>query len=84
MALPLAPDTRALVERKGYEQTIAFQTRNPLHRAHEYALVYGAEVILRDTGKKTGVILNPLVGQLKGVGHEPPADAAPPVIRVHH
>jgi sulfate adenylyltransferase len=58
--------TRALVEEKGYEQTIAFQTRNPLHRAHEYALVYGAESILRDTGRRTGVILNPLVGQLKG------------------
>jgi sulfate adenylyltransferase len=59
-------ETRKLVEEKGYEQTIAFQTRNPLHRAHEYALVYGAEVILRETGKRTGVILNPLVGQLKG------------------
>ena len=58
--------TRALVEEKGYEQTIAFQTRNPLHRAHEYALVFGAEIILRDTGKQTGVMLNPLVGQLKG------------------
>ena len=58
--------TRALIEEKGYEQTIAFQTRNPLHRAHEYALVYGAEVILRDTGRRTGVVLNPLVGQLKG------------------
>lgn len=58
--------TRELIQRKGYEQTIAFQTRNPLHRAHEYALVYGAEVILRETGKRTGVILNPLVGQLKG------------------
>jgi sulfate adenylyltransferase len=59
-------EARALVESAGYEQTIAFQTRNPLHRAHEYALVYGAEVILRETGKRTGVILNPLVGQLKG------------------
>src|SRR5688572_8875435 len=58
--------TRALIERKGYEQTVAFQTRNPLHRAHEYALVYGAERILRDNKKRTGVILNPLVGQLKG------------------
>ena len=58
--------TRDLIERKGWEQTIAFQTRNPLHRAHEYALVYGAEVILRETGRKTGVVLNPLVGQLKG------------------
>ncbi|MCP3917803.1 MAG: sulfate adenylyltransferase [bacterium] len=58
--------TRALIAEKGWEQSIGFQTRNPLHRAHEYALVYGAETILRDTGKKTGVVLNPLVGQLKG------------------
>ncbi|MCL4123787.1 UNVERIFIED_CONTAM: hypothetical protein GTU68_055286 [Idotea baltica] len=58
--------TRALIESNGFEQSVAFQTRNPLHRAHEYALVYGAEVILRENGKKTGVILNPLVGQLKG------------------
>jgi sulfate adenylyltransferase len=58
--------TRALIQERGWEQSIAFQTRNPLHRAHEYAHVYGAEVILRDTGKKTGVVLNPLVGQLKG------------------
>jgi sulfate adenylyltransferase len=59
-------DTRALVAKRGFEQTVAFQTRNPLHRAHEYALVYGAEKLLRETGRKTGVILNPLVGQLKG------------------
>lgn len=58
--------TRELVARRGFEQTVAFQTRNPLHRAHEYALVYGAEKLLRETGKRTGVILNPLVGQLKG------------------
>ena len=61
-----ASETRALIAAEGWEQSIAFQTRNPLHRAHEYALVYGAETILRDTGKKTGVVLNPLVGQLKG------------------
>ena len=59
-------ETRALVAKRGFEQTVAFQTRNPLHRAHEYALVYGAEKLLRETGKKTGVVLNPLVGQLKG------------------
>ncbi len=64
--------TRALIEKKGYEFTVAFQTRNPLHRAHEYALVYGAEKVLRDTGKRVGVILNPLVGQLKG--DDVPAD----------
>jgi len=57
--------TRKLIESKGWEQSVAFQTRNPLHRAHEYALVYGAEMIL-ENGKKTGVVLNPLVGQLKG------------------
>ncbi len=63
----LAPlQTRALIEERGYEQSVAFQTRNPLHRAHEYALVYGAEKILRETGRRTGVFLNPLVGQLKG------------------
>ncbi len=69
----MAPlQTRALIERKGFEQSVAFQTRNPLHRAHEYALVYGAEKILRETKKRTGVILNPLVGQLKG--DDVPAD----------
>ena len=69
----LAPtETRKLLEDRGYEQSVAFQTRNPLHRAHEYALVYGAEAILRKTGKKTGVVLNPLVGQVKG--DDVPAD----------
>ncbi|MCZ6597852.1 MAG: sulfate adenylyltransferase [Planctomycetota bacterium] len=63
----MAPvQVRDLIERRGFEQTIAFQTRNPLHRAHEYALVYGAEKLLRSTGRRTGVVLNPLVGQLKG------------------
>ena len=65
-------ETRALVARRGFEQTVAFQTRNPLHRAHEYALVYGAEKLLRENGKRTGVVLNPLVGQLKG--DDVPAD----------
>jgi sulfate adenylyltransferase len=59
---------RALLADKGYEASVAFQTRNPLHRAHEYALVYGAEALLRQVGDraKVGVFLNPLVGQLKG------------------
>ncbi|MEZ6005836.1 MAG: sulfate adenylyltransferase [Planctomycetota bacterium] len=64
--------TRSLIDSRGWEQSVAFQTRNPLHRAHEYALVYGAESILRATGKKTGVVLNPLVGELKG--DDVPAD----------
>lgn len=57
--------TRALIADRKYERTLAFQTRNPLHRAHEYALVWGAESLTR-AGHYTGVFLNPLVGQLKG------------------
>ncbi len=61
----LAPaQTRALIALMGYERALAFQTRNPLHRAHEYALVYGAETLTRE-GHFTGVFLNPLIGQLK-------------------
>lgn len=56
---------RQLIDERGYEAALAFQTRNPLHRAHEYALVYGAEVLTR-AGHYAGVFLNPLVGQLKG------------------
>lgn len=56
--------TRALIAEKKWEAALAFQTRNPLHRAHEYALVYGVETLTR-TGLYAGVVLNPLVGQLK-------------------
>ncbi|MEM7811986.1 MAG: sulfate adenylyltransferase [Planctomycetota bacterium] len=57
-------ETRALIAEKGWDACVAFQTRNPLHRAHEYALVYGLEELLRD-GKNAGAILNPLVGETK-------------------
>jgi sulfate adenylyltransferase len=57
--------TRALIRDRKWERAVAFQTRNPLHRAHEYALVVGAERLTRE-GYYTGVVLNPLVGELKG------------------
>jgi len=57
--------TRALIRDRKWERALAFQTRNPLHRAHEYALVAGAERLTGD-GHFTGVVLNPLVGELKG------------------
>jgi len=57
--------TRALIRDRKWERALAFQTRNPLHRAHEYALVAGAERLTRE-GHFTGVVLNPLVGELKG------------------
>jgi len=56
--------TRALFREKGWQRVVAFQTRNPLHRAHEYALVYGGEVLTR-AGFKTGIVLNPLIGETK-------------------
>jgi sulfate adenylyltransferase len=58
-------ETRAFVASKGWDAVVAFQTRNPLHRAHEYALVYGLEKLLKD-GKNAGAILNPLIGEVKG------------------
>jgi sulfate adenylyltransferase len=56
---------RDLLQTKGWDAVVAFQTRNPLHRAHEYALVYGLETLLRQ-GKNAGAVLNPLLGETKG------------------
>jgi sulfate adenylyltransferase len=56
---------RALIRDRKWERALAFQTRNPLHRAHEYALVYGVEK-LTAAGHFTGAVLNPLMGELKG------------------
>ena len=62
----LAPrEVRQLLDSKGWQRVVAFQTRNPLHRAHEYALVYGLEELLRQ-GHNAGACLNPLVGETKG------------------
>jgi sulfate adenylyltransferase len=58
-------ETRALFRRRGWKRVVAFQTRNPLHRAHEYALVAGIERLTR-AGHFAGAVLNPLVGETKG------------------
>jgi sulfate adenylyltransferase len=57
--------TRALFRQRGWKRVVAFQTRNPLHRAHEYALVAGIER-LTGAGHFAGAVLNPLVGETKG------------------
>jgi sulfate adenylyltransferase len=57
-------ESRGLFKTKGWKRVIAFQTRNPLHRAHEYAMVYALEKLTRE-GLYTGVVLNPLVGETK-------------------
>lgn len=63
--LVLSPrETRDLFAQRGFQRVVAFQTRNPLHRAHEYALVVGLERLTRE-GHFTGAVLNPLVGETK-------------------
>ncbi len=58
-------EVRKLLAEKGWNRVVAFQTRNPLHRAHEYALVYGLESLLK-AGHNAGAVLNPLIGETKG------------------
>ena len=57
-------ETRKLVKEKEWQRIVAFQTRNPLHRAHEYTMVYAMEKLTKE-GFFTGVVLNPLVGATK-------------------
>ena len=58
-------EVRKLLAERGCDAAVAFQTRNPLHRAHEYALVHGLETLIRD-GKNALAVLNPLIGETKG------------------
>ena len=57
-------ESRALFKRRGWEKILAFQTRNALHRAHEYALLYATEQLV-EQGYFTGAVLNPLIGATK-------------------
>lgn len=63
--LVLSPrEVRDLFAERKFERVVAFQTRNALHRAHEYALVVGLERLTR-AGFYAGAVLNPLVGETK-------------------
>jgi sulfate adenylyltransferase len=50
--------TRALFEAKGWSTVAAFQTRNPMHRSHEYLVKIAVEIC-------DGVLVHSLLGKLK-------------------